>query len=137
MRESCGKVGSFEIFQGYVRPRFAKTQLLDITQARHPVAEVLCCGGFIGNDVQLSDAGIQHMIVTGPNMGGEGFFAQKERKINNKQENPRLFAEQRLLQLWLSVGLLYPQTSVKWVYSTLFSLEWALKTTSLPESPRF
>ena len=59
---------------GYVRPMFAENkQILAIEKGRHAVSESLC-ESFIGNDVLLDQSEVQHMIITGPNMGGKSTF---------------------------------------------------------------
>jgi DNA mismatch repair protein MSH3 len=63
---------------GYVRPSFVTTKkkTLSITNGRHPAAEGLVASGtFIGNDTSLGGEGdVEHMIITGPNMGGKSTY---------------------------------------------------------------
>jgi DNA mismatch repair protein MSH3 len=62
--------------EGYVRPRVAAgAQQLHIMQGRHPCAETLvAAGSFICNDTELRQGGTEHMVVTGPNMGGKSTY---------------------------------------------------------------
>ena len=57
----------------YVRPVIADDRLLTICQGRHPVIETQMPPGerYIANDVELSAAGQQILIITGPNMAGK------------------------------------------------------------------
>ncbi len=57
----------------YIRPIIDDTDVLDITQGRHPVIETQLPIGerYIPNDVYLDTGKQQIMIITGPNMAGK------------------------------------------------------------------
>ena len=57
----------------YVRPVIDSSDVLDITQGRHPVIETQLPVGeeFVPNDIHLDSDRQQIMIITGPNMAGK------------------------------------------------------------------
>ena len=67
---------------GYVRPTLDEGDLLEIRQGRHPVVErTLGPGAFVPNDVRLSNADDQLVILTGPNMSGKSTFIRQSALI--------------------------------------------------------
>lgn len=57
---------------GYCRPEVDDSEILDLTESRHPVVERLAAtGGFVPNDVRLDSNSDQILLVTGPNMAGK------------------------------------------------------------------
>lgn len=54
--------------EGYVRPRFSDSDVLEIEEGRHPMVEKLRNDPFVPNTVQMN---LRHKIITGPNMGGK------------------------------------------------------------------
>jgi DNA mismatch repair protein MutS len=57
---------------GYCRPLVDDSEVLDLTDSRHPVVERLAAtGGFVPNDVRLDCENEQILLVTGPNMAGK------------------------------------------------------------------
>ncbi len=60
---------------GYTRPQIDDSDVLLVRDARHPVVErVLPEGTFVPNDVALSSADVQVIILTGPNMAGKSTY---------------------------------------------------------------
>jgi DNA mismatch repair protein MutS len=58
--------------RGYVRPKLDESEVIEITQGRHPVVELsLDSGAFVPNDVKLDRTENQLLIITGPNMAGK------------------------------------------------------------------
>ena len=63
---------------GYVRPELDEGQVLDIRESRHPVVErMMPAGSFVPNDVRLSNADDQLVILTGPNMAGKSTYIRQ------------------------------------------------------------
>jgi DNA mismatch repair protein MutS len=57
---------------GYVRPEVDASEVIELSDSRHPVVEHLAAGaGFVPNDIQLSTDDRQILLVTGPNMAGK------------------------------------------------------------------
>jgi DNA mismatch repair protein MutS len=57
---------------GYVRAIVDESEVIDLSDSRHPVVERLAAaGGFVPNDVRLDTEGEQLLLVTGPNMAGK------------------------------------------------------------------
>jgi DNA mismatch repair protein MutS len=57
---------------GYCRPEVDDSEVLELTDSRHPVVERLAAtGGFVPNDVRLDSHSDQILLVTGPNMAGK------------------------------------------------------------------
>ena len=62
----------------YVRPRLTEDEDIEIREGRHPVVErVIPPGSFIPNDTNLSTAGSQLVILTGPNMAGKSTYIRQ------------------------------------------------------------
>jgi DNA mismatch repair protein MutS len=57
----------------YCKPELNKSNVINITEGRHPVIEKLLPFGeeYVSNDVFLDDQGQQIMMITGPNMSGK------------------------------------------------------------------
>ncbi len=57
----------------YIRPVIEESDVLEITQGRHPVIEQQLPAGerYIANDVRLDSENQQIMVITGPNMSGK------------------------------------------------------------------
>lgn len=63
---------------GYVRPTLDEGEELRLRGARHPVVErSLPSGSFVPNDVSLSTAHEQLVILTGPNMAGKSTYLRQ------------------------------------------------------------
>lgn len=63
---------------GYIRPGISEHDVLHITAGRHPVVErVVGEGVFVPNDVYLSGAESQIMVLTGPNMSGKSTYMRQ------------------------------------------------------------
>ena len=57
---------------GYCRPVVDDSEVLELSDSRHPVVERLAAtGGFVPNDLRLDTECEQILIVTGPNMAGK------------------------------------------------------------------
>ncbi|HEY3083713.1 MAG TPA: DNA mismatch repair protein MutS [Chloroflexota bacterium] len=64
--------------RGYRRPLVDEGEELEILDGRHPVVEAgLEPGSYIPNDCQLSTAGCQVAILTGPNMAGKSTYLRQ------------------------------------------------------------
>ncbi|OIP97830.1 DNA mismatch repair protein MutS [Candidatus Wirthbacteria bacterium CG2_30_54_11] len=62
----------------YVRPVVDGSDILEITEGRHPVVERLSLGErFIPNDTSLAGSGAQVMVLTGPNMAGKSTYLRQ------------------------------------------------------------
>jgi DNA mismatch repair protein MutS len=56
----------------YCRPVVDDSQILELSDGRHPVVERLAAtGGFVPNDVRLDTENEQMLLITGPNMAGK------------------------------------------------------------------
>lgn len=56
----------------YCRPVVEDSEVIDLTDSRHPVVERLAAtGGFVPNDVRLDTDSEQMLLITGPNMAGK------------------------------------------------------------------
>ena len=72
---SLGEVASTN---GYVRPRLDDGEAIEIKQGRHPVVESMVpAGDFVPNDVRLSNADEQLIVLTGPNMAGKSTYIRQ------------------------------------------------------------
>ena len=59
-------------YHGYCRPVVDDSEVLELSDSRHPVVERLAAtGGFVPNDLRLDTEREQILIVTGPNMAGK------------------------------------------------------------------
>ncbi|MCK4274234.1 MAG: DNA mismatch repair protein MutS, partial [Dehalococcoidales bacterium] len=62
----------------YVRPALDDGKGIDIKQGRHPVVErSLQNGGFVPNDICLSNDDAQLIVLTGPNMSGKSTYLRQ------------------------------------------------------------
>ncbi len=62
----------------YVRPALDDGKVIDIKQGRHPVVErSLENGGFVPNDIYLSNDDAQLIVLTGPNMSGKSTYLRQ------------------------------------------------------------
>lgn len=63
---------------GWSRPTIEDSDRLECIAARHPVVErSLPAGAFVPNDVRLSGATRQLLLLTGPNMGGKSTYLRQ------------------------------------------------------------
>ena len=63
---------------GYVRPKLNLGDAITVTNGRHPVVErVLDAGGYVPNDIDLSNEGARVMVITGPNMAGKSTYIRQ------------------------------------------------------------
>ena len=63
---------------GYVRPKLTTDSEIVISAGRHPVVErSLPEGGFVPNDVYLSNGDAQLIVLTGPNMSGKSTYLRQ------------------------------------------------------------
>ncbi len=66
------------VHYNYVRPELNDSQEIDIKQGRHPVVErSLQNGGFVPNDIYLSNDDAQLIVLTGPNMSGKSTYLRQ------------------------------------------------------------
>jgi DNA mismatch repair protein MutS len=62
----------------YVRPKLTTDSEIVISDGRHPVVErSLAEGSFVPNDVYLSNADAQLIVLTGPNMSGKSTYLRQ------------------------------------------------------------
>ncbi|MGH7743176.1 MAG: DNA mismatch repair protein MutS, partial [Candidatus Eiseniibacteriota bacterium] len=62
----------------WVRPVMESSDRFEVRALRHPVVERLLPGGeFVPNDLELSGARRQILLVTGPNMGGKSTYLRQ------------------------------------------------------------
>ncbi len=64
----------------YVRPVFHDSDEITIKNGRHPVVEQTS-SQFIGNDLEIGDAGNRIHIITGPNMAGKSTYMRQNALI--------------------------------------------------------
>ncbi len=63
---------------GYVRPQVNNSSVIAIKDGRHPVVEqTLGAGGYVPNDVYLSNDDARIIVLTGPNMAGKSTFIRQ------------------------------------------------------------
>jgi DNA mismatch repair protein MutS len=64
---------------GYCRPELTETDEIEIRDGRHPVVErtLAAAGAFVPNDVHLSAADGQIVLLTGPNMAGKSTYLRQ------------------------------------------------------------
>ncbi|HAL73831.1 MAG TPA: DNA mismatch repair protein MutS, partial [Clostridiales bacterium] len=68
--------------ENYCRPVVDLSDILEISQGRHPVVEkVLGPGRFVPNDLKMDMAGERLMILTGPNMAGKSTYMRQAAQI--------------------------------------------------------
>ena len=71
-------LGEIAVRNGYVRPSLDMGDVIDIKDGRHPVVEgVLPPGGYVPNDVYLSNGDAKIIVLTGPNMAGKSTFIRQ------------------------------------------------------------
>ena len=61
----------------YTKPQMHEGDELQATDARHPIVERHVSDAFVPNDVLLSSADRQLVILTGPNMGGKSTYLRQ------------------------------------------------------------
>ena len=63
---------------GYVRPALDVDSVIDVVDGRHPMVErMLPAGSFVPNDLRLSGADAQLVVLTGPNMAGKSTYLRQ------------------------------------------------------------
>ena len=71
-------LGEVAVRNGYVRPHLDLGDVIEIEDGRHPVVEgVLAPGGYVPNDVYLSNGDAKIIVLTGPNMAGKSTFIRQ------------------------------------------------------------
>ncbi|MCR4395342.1 MAG: DNA mismatch repair protein MutS [Candidatus Saccharicenans sp.] len=63
--------------RNYTRPEVEESDILAISDGRHPVIEVVQSEPFIPNDTYLDRNENQILIITGPNMGGKSTYLRQ------------------------------------------------------------
>jgi len=62
----------------YICPEISDSDLIEITDSRHPVVErLLSPGSFVSNDIKLSNSEYRLLILTGPNMSGKSTYIRQ------------------------------------------------------------
>ena len=83
--------------EDYVKPIFTSEDVIEITDGRHPMVEVLRTDPFVPNSIYIGGESSRAKIITGPNMGG-------------KSSTVRMVA---LVALMAQVGSYVPAASAK------------------------
>ena len=81
----------------YVQPTFVKDDVLEITDGRHPMIELLRSDPFLPNSICIGGNDTRTKVITGPNMGG-------------KSSAVRMVA---LIALMAQIGSYVPASSVR------------------------
>lgn len=81
----------------YVKPIFVEGDILEITDGRHPMIELLRSDPFLPNSICLGGSDTRTKVITGPNMGG-------------KSSSVRMVA---LIVLMAQIGCYVPASSVR------------------------
>lgn len=65
--------------ENYCRPQVDESEVIEITDGRHPVVEKLLPAGgkFVPNDLIMDRSGDRFLLVTGPNMAGKSTFLRQ------------------------------------------------------------
>jgi DNA mismatch repair protein MutS len=64
--------------RGYCRPEICTEPVLEITEGRHPVLDVLLpAGTFVPNDTSLGPQAGSLLLITGPNMAGKSTYIRQ------------------------------------------------------------
>ncbi len=63
--------------RGYVKPVLTEEPVLEITDGRHPVLEVVLGPEFVPNDTHLGGSQAGVAIITGPNMAGKSTYIRQ------------------------------------------------------------
>lgn len=83
--------------EGYVKPVFVESDVLEIQDGRHPMIEVLRSDPYLPNSICIGGNDSRTKIITGPNMGG-------------KSSTVRMVA---LIVLMAQIGSYVPASSVR------------------------
>ncbi|MCX7943916.1 MAG: DNA mismatch repair protein MutS [Deltaproteobacteria bacterium] len=68
--------------ENYVRPEITNENIIDLSNARHPVlSKLIGYNRYVPNDIHLNTEDIQVMIVTGPNMAGKSTLMRMTAQI--------------------------------------------------------
>jgi len=71
-------IAEVAVRHNYIRPALNEGNEIEIKQGRHPVVErSLDEGGFIPNDISLSNDDTQLIVLTGPNMSGKSTYLRQ------------------------------------------------------------
>ena len=64
--------------QGYCRPAVDESDVIEITDGRHPVVEKVLKGSlFVPNDTRMDGGDARLLIITGPNMAGKSTYMRQ------------------------------------------------------------
>jgi DNA mismatch repair protein MutS len=72
-----GALAETAALHNYIKPQMHEGDELQATDARHPIVERHVNEAFVPNDVLLSSADRQLVILTGPNMGGKSTYLRQ------------------------------------------------------------
>ncbi|AEC01818.1 DNA mismatch repair protein MutS [Parasphaerochaeta coccoides] len=68
--------------RSYIRPEFVMTDVLHITEGRHPVVEkTLRAGTFVSNNLDMEENSGRFCLITGPNMAGKSTYLRQNALI--------------------------------------------------------
>jgi DNA mismatch repair protein MutS len=80
--DACGSLAEVAARRSYCRPIVDDSAVLEITDGRHPVIEVMLAeGSFVPNDCRLDPDAEQLVLITGPNMAGKSTYMRQVAQI--------------------------------------------------------
>ncbi len=86
VRECSSIIANLDVFasladvassNNYVCPEIDNSDIIDITDARHPVVEKYIDTFFVPNDVHMDNRDNRVMLITGPNMAGKSTYMRQ------------------------------------------------------------
>ena len=80
--DACGSLAEVAARRNYCRPVVDDGHVLEITDGRHPVIEMMLSeGNFVPNDCRLDPDAEQLVLITGPNMAGKSTYMRQVAQI--------------------------------------------------------
>jgi DNA mismatch repair protein MutS len=80
--DACSSLAEVAARRSYCRPTVDDSAVLEITDGRHPVIEVMLAeGAFVPNDCRLDPDAEQLVLITGPNMAGKSTYMRQVAQI--------------------------------------------------------
>ena len=86
VRRSAGAAAELDVLcslaevavsRNYCRPEVNDGDLIEITEGRHPVVELMLDAPFVSNNTSLSRKGCRCAVITGPNMAGKSTYMRQ------------------------------------------------------------
>jgi len=75
--DALASLAETAVLQNYARPKLEESDVISITDGRHPVIESLLSENFIPNDTLLDMKRNRVIILTGPNMAGKSTYMRQ------------------------------------------------------------